>query len=48
MRIFNDIIDLGTDIDPTVILALNILVAVHLVAFIMLIAVVLYNMSKSD
>lgn len=48
MRIFNDIIDIGTDINPTVILALNILVVIHLVAFVMLIVVVLHNMSKSD
>lgn len=48
MRIFNDLIDLGTDINPTVLLALNVLVAIHLVAFVMLIAVVLHNMRKSD
>ena len=45
--IFNDLIDLG-DMEPTMVLVLNILVLVHLVAFIALIGVVVYNMRKSE
>ena len=47
MMIFNDLIDLG-DMEPTMVLVLNILVLVHLVAFIALIGVVVYNMRKSE
>lgn len=48
MRIFNDIVDLGDDLDATVLLALNILVGIHLIAFVALIVVVCSNMFKSN
>lgn len=41
MRIFNDIYDLGSDMDPTVLTVLNALVVIHLVAFAILILIVM-------
>ena len=48
VRIFNDIIDLGSELDPLVLTILNVLVAVHFVAFLVLIVIVCRNMNKSD
>lgn len=48
MRIFNDIYDLGSDMDPTVLTVLNALVVIHLCAFAVLIVIVMQNMFKSE
>ena len=48
MRIFNDIYDLGDDMDPLVLTALNWLVIIHFVAFSVLIVIVMRNMCKSE
>ena len=48
MRIFNDFVDLGSELDPTVLEVLNLLVVVHLVAFLVLIVIVMRNMFKSE
>jgi hypothetical protein len=48
VRIFNDIIDLGNELDPTVLIILNVLVGVHFVAFLVLLIIVCRNMNKSD
>lgn len=48
VRIFNDIIDLGTGLDPIVLSLLNLLVGVHLIAFLVLIVIVCRNMNKTD
>lgn len=47
MRLFNDIIDLG-ELDETTLLVLNVLVILHLVAFVVLIVVVVRNMMMTD
>ena len=43
MRIFNDIIDLGASIDPTLLSILNLLVFVHIGAFIAMIIMIVYS-----
>lgn len=48
MRIFNDIIDLGADMDENVLIAVNALVLIHFVAFLVLIVIVMRNMWKTD
>ena len=48
VRIFNDVIDLGTGLDPIVLSLLNLLVGVHLIAFLVLIVIVCRNMNKTD
>ena len=48
MRIFNDIYDLGDDMDPLVLTVLNWLVIIHFVAFSVLITIVMRNMCKSE
>ena len=47
MPIFNSIVDIGIQ-DETILSALNILVIVHLIAFVVLIIIVVRNMMKSD
>ena len=48
VRIFNDIIDLGSELDPMVLTILNLLVGVHFVAFLVLLVIVCRNMNKSE
>lgn len=48
MRIFNDIVNLGPEMDETVLVVLNGLVVVHLIAFVILIVIVMQNMWKTD
>ena len=48
MLIFNNLIDIGSDLDPTILLALNVLVIIHLLAFFGLIVVVIQNLRKTD
>ena len=48
MMIFNNLIDIGSDIDPTILLALNVLVIIHLLAFFGLMVVVIQNLRKTD
>ena len=47
MPIFNNVIDVGIE-DEMVLSALNILVVVHLIAFIVLVIIVVRNMMKSE
>jgi hypothetical protein len=48
MMIFNNLIDIGSDLDPTILLALNVLVIIHLLAFFGLMVVVIQNLRKTD
>jgi len=48
MRFFNDVYDLGSDIDEMVLTLLNLLVGVHFLAFIVLVLIVMRNMFKSE
>ena len=48
IKLFNDIIDLGNEMDPLVLTILNVLVMVHLCAFAVLLVIVIRNMSKSE
>jgi len=48
MRFFNDVYDLGADIDEMVLTVLNLLVGAHFLAFIVLILIVMRNMFKSE
>ena len=48
MLIFNNLIDIGSDLDPTILLALNVLVIIHLLAFFGLMVVVIQNLRKTD
>lgn len=48
MRLFNDVIDLGVELDDTLLWVINVLVVVHLCAFVGLLMVVARNMCKSN
>ena len=48
MLLFNNLIDIGSDLDPTILLALNVLVIIHLLAFFGLMVVVIQNLRKTD
>jgi hypothetical protein len=48
MRLFNDVIDLGVELDDTLLTVINVLVVVHLCAFVLLLVVVGRNMCKSN
>lgn len=48
MRLFNDVIDLGVELDDTLLTVINVLVVVHLCAFALLLVVVGRNMCKSN
>lgn len=47
MPIFNNVIDVGIQ-DEMILSALNILVVVHLIAFVVLVIIVVRNMMKSE
>lgn len=43
MRFFNDIIDLGDSLDPWLMSCLNVLVTIHLVAFLFMVCLISYS-----
>ena len=45
---FNAVINLGDELDPTTLLVLNVLVIIHLIAFVLLMIVVCRNLAKSE
>ena len=45
--IFNQLIDIG-DLNPNILLIVNVVVIVHLIAFVILILIVMRNMNKSE
>ena len=47
MPLFNNLIDVGVT-DPTILKILNLLVIVHLIAFVIMIIIVVRNMFKSE
>ena len=47
MRIFNDVIDLGSNIDPTLLTILNALVYVHIAAFFAMIIMIVWSWNQS-
>jgi|LakMenE01Jun11ns_1017448.scaffolds.fasta_scaffold9097573_1 hypothetical protein len=43
MRIFNDVIDLGSNMDPTLLTILNALVYIHIAAFFAMIILIVWS-----